>query len=460
MAGEINANGSNSVDYYSIVQDSIGKIKNYGLEVSSEKVESIFESANGDGTVFASEFAGDYSNVSEEEYYDLEQDYLDAWNQIAALDGNDAEFSETERDIIVDYLQTSETFNAKAEQLLSNSCNKEKIAQLEEELGYSVSLKDDDRVQYDEDGSGYVNVQSWNWTVTDNNCLERIIRNNYDLESMGIELYDKNYLKLEQAVMDANSNIYSSDITDVNERRNSILLDGAKVYLPGNYNIVDVSENDDEGKATGSGVDEEAQVGVMDYAVQQFKTQQIADNSADIRNRNAQRDAEAENASTLSQDQINQYAAKINRTNSILINNNDIGDILNNDEISKEDMVKIIGAYQENYEKGIINTIEKEYSGSENKDLQKIVADLLLHEAKTGNRQAITILSNEIFHSTEDRLGTNDYFIDQIFDGANDYVLRAIVDKYGYSELQHALQKDLYMFKYATYSQRINEIVL
>ncbi len=99
-------------------------------------------------------------------------------------------------------------------------------------------LKDDDRILTDDDGNNYVEVEPWSTNSDDNNCLSRIIANSYDLEAMGIEMYSDEYYALEQAVMDANPDIYGTEDggwrTEVGGegRENAVLYTGDKIILP------------------------------------------------------------------------------------------------------------------------------------------------------------------------------------------------------------------------------------
>ena len=75
---------------------------------------------------------------------------------------------------------------------------------------------------------GVVTVDPWSDEERDNNCLSRIINNNYDLAAMGIKLYSEEYFKLETMVRNANPNIFNNG---------DILHTGDTVYLPGIGNV-------------------------------------------------------------------------------------------------------------------------------------------------------------------------------------------------------------------------------
>ena len=109
-----------------------------------------------------------------------------------------------------------------------------------------VPFEKDSRIKSDSKGK-YVTVEPWGSKKGANDCLERIITNSYDLDKMGIKVYNKDgsYTKefkaLEKAVMDANPSIYGDkngkgghkDHPDLDgTRHNKIIYTGDKIYLP------------------------------------------------------------------------------------------------------------------------------------------------------------------------------------------------------------------------------------
>ena len=117
-----------------------------------------------------------------------------------------------------------------------------------------IPYKEDSRIKSDKNGK-YVTVESWysgcKVDYKANNCLERIIRNSYDLDAMGIKVYNKDgsytkeFLALEKAVMDANPSIYGDENGKGGHkdhkyldgtRHNKEIYPGDIIYLP-NYSI-------------------------------------------------------------------------------------------------------------------------------------------------------------------------------------------------------------------------------
>ena len=114
------------------------------------------------------------------------------------------------------------------------------------EVVKDVPFEKDSRIKTDKKGK-YVTVEAWGSKKGANDCLERIITNSYDLDAMGIKVYNKDgsytkeFLALEKAVMDANPNIYGDkngkgghkDHPDLDgTRHNKIIYTGDKIYLP------------------------------------------------------------------------------------------------------------------------------------------------------------------------------------------------------------------------------------
>ncbi len=93
--------------------------------------------------------------------------------------------------------------------------------------GNSLPLRAGSNAQTDENGT-YVVADAWSNVESENNCLSRIINNNYDLAAMGIKLYSPEYYELEQMVKDANQDIYGNGGT---------LHPGDRVNLPGVGNV-------------------------------------------------------------------------------------------------------------------------------------------------------------------------------------------------------------------------------
>lgn len=92
-----------------------------------------------------------------------------------------------------------------------------------------------------------ITVEKWIKGSLGNNCLENIIKNNYDLVNLGIKLYDEKYNNLEKAVMDANPEIYGDEngngsrekIID-GTRHNAVLQPGDVIQLPKYENIAPI----------------------------------------------------------------------------------------------------------------------------------------------------------------------------------------------------------------------------
>ena len=138
-----------------------------------------------------------------------------------------------------------------------------------------------------------------------------------------------------------------------------------------------------------------------------------------------------------------------------------VNTILQNKNLTPEDMVKVVSAYQADYG-SLIDTIEKDFSGAENKKLQKNIAKLLTDAIDNDVSGAVEMLSNEIYASTEAKTnGTHDYFLECIFNKASDKALNELAHNYGNynsgTDIFTALDKDLKDETYNKYARKLND---
>ena len=135
--------------------------------------------------------------------------------------------------------------------------------------------------------------------------------------------------------------------------------------------------------------------------------------------------------------------------------------ILNNEDISSDDWVKIINYYNDNYG-SFVNDVDGDFSFMTGKgDIMNAISDKLLESASNGNEDAIKVLCNEIHNGTAGKLGTADEFIANIMNKADDTVLGKIVDKYSTYNDGASVFKDIKNdFSFGTedsYIARLNE---
>ncbi|MBR1372977.1 hypothetical protein IJ556_00820, partial [bacterium] len=88
------------------------------------------------------------------------------------------------------------------------------------------NFKEDERIQDDKEGNNYITVQSWGDDDSQNDCLENIIKNSYDLEAMGIQYGSEEYYELQNEIMKSNPEIFAQNGV------NSVLYDNDKIKLP------------------------------------------------------------------------------------------------------------------------------------------------------------------------------------------------------------------------------------
>lgn len=171
--------------------------------------------ANGDGKASADEMAVSLFNTSFAEegqtitdIDELGEEYAYFVEMFGGVQGDDADVSAEEINTLVGQINSS-------------------------------ALKENDKIKYNDDGSAYVEVEPWSNDSSQNNCLERIVANNYDLEALGITPNSPEYNQLLEQVMDANPDIYGTKDggwrTEVGGtgRVNAVIHDGEKINLPG-----------------------------------------------------------------------------------------------------------------------------------------------------------------------------------------------------------------------------------
>lgn len=108
---------------------------------------------------------------------EAQDDFLAAIEAISGIDGDASSFSvqdfqganEYFQNVLSDYVDESEE---------SNNNTK---TDMEKKLGFDVVSTEDEKIKYNDDGSAYVEVEEWSSGSGKNDCLKRIIENNYDL---------------------------------------------------------------------------------------------------------------------------------------------------------------------------------------------------------------------------------------------------------------------------------------
>ncbi len=110
--------------------------------------------------------------------------------------------------------------------------------------------------------------------------------------------------------------------------------------------------------------------------------------------------------------------------------------ILNDDQISDEDLVKIVQAYEKKYGqdaggKGLITRIENETSGSLQSELTSKIGQRLISAAENGDEDAIDVICKEIYSGTAGQMNTANDFLDAIFATEDEDVLYNINERYG-----------------------------
>ena len=162
---------------------------------------------------------------------EAEDDFLAAMEAISGIDGDASSFSVQDFQGANEYFQNVlSDYATESEETTNNS-----KTDLEKKLGFDVVSTEDDKIKYNDDGSAYIEVEEWSSNSGKNDCLKRIIENNYDLDAMGIKKYSKEYFALEKEIMDANPHIYGEDSgrkSRTGDRNETYLHTGDKMVLP------------------------------------------------------------------------------------------------------------------------------------------------------------------------------------------------------------------------------------
>lgn len=120
--------------------------------------------------------------------------------------------------------------------------------------------------------------------------------------------------------------------------------------------------------------------------------------------------------------------------------------IINDDQISDADFVKIVEAYEQKYGKngqGLITRIEQDTSGSLQTELTSKIGQRLIKAAENGDEKAIDVICKEIYSGTAAQMNTANDFLDAIFATENEDVLYNINDRYSKVNSGHDLITDI-----------------
>ena len=451
--------------FFANVENFLGKVegqKQSGSEISVEEFQGIFNKAKEDGeaynsevaTLFANEFIdGEHKTTVE----DIESSFVDVFDQISGLDGQEAIFSEEEIAIILDYVnnpeQNVDEFNAKADVLLNKIDPNDLLAKLkldteiEKQLGFEIVPKEDDRIKKDDDGNNYVTVEPWVSNDDDaNSSLSKIIMNAYDLEAMGITDFNcDKYKALEKAVMDANPEIYGDENGNggtpylsghEGERNNKILYDGAKVILPG--------------------LDQPASEIIIGSIIPKPDPQpKPEDKAVGMTPKPKELDAK----------QIELLALQLSDAAAGLGTNEEaFAQILGNENLTPTDIINLGNAFQTLTGNSLIDTIDKEFSGKDKETYMSVMTNAIIEMVEQGSEEAIKFMCNEIYAATEGKTGTNEALLKSLFDNASDTVLLALINNYtevtGGQSIFSALEGDLKESTYNEYAGKLNDILL
>ena len=104
--------------------------------------------------------------------------------------------------------------------------------------------------------------------------------------------------------------------------------------------------------------------------------------------------------------------------------------IMNNDNLTADDWVKIISEYNKKDSSSFIQDVNADFSGETQDKYQAKIAEVLLEAAENGNSEAIDLLCKEMHNATGGMSGTADEFIDAILKSGKDDIIAKIARRY------------------------------
>lgn len=305
---------------------------------------------------------------------EAEDDFLAAIEAISGIDGDASSFSlqdfqganEYFQNVLSDYATESEGFNNDTIDGLKSFAGQlqsQKSTDLEEKLGFDVISTDDDKIKYNDDGSAYVEVEEWSSGSGKNDCLKRIIENNYDLEAMGIKKYSEEYYALEKEIMDANPHIYGEDSgrkSRTGDRNETYLHTGDKMNLPGLDKVDKASAKE-----------------AVKTALDELKKNKPAEDDKSVGGQIQE---------LMSSDEISQVIGTV----GVLLENGTPENILSIiGEYSPENMMSLIQQYETETGSSLISDIKNKFSKDESLDLISNIAEDVKALVLEGDEAAI-----------------------------------------------------------------------
>ena len=124
------------------------------------------------------------------------------------------------------------------------------------------------------------------------------------------------------------------------------------------------------------------------------------------------------------------------------INKENINNLLNNNEYSQADIVKILETFNEN-NGSFFNAIDSNYLLDDRTNHINQFADILISQAENGNDNAINLLTKELKSSTGIRLGGSDDYITRLFNTSSDELIAQIVKAYPEINNNADIKKDI-----------------
>ncbi len=136
--------------------------------------------------------------------------------------------------------------------------------------------------------------------------------------------------------------------------------------------------------------------------------------------------------------------------------------IMDNENLTSADWVKIIKSYNEQYG-SFIKDVDDDFSGETQDKYQAKIANVLLEAAENGDSEAIDLLCEEFYNGTAGQWLTADEFVATIFENASDEVLAQMARRYNSvtgSDIFKDIKGDFSFGTEDSYIARINEAII
>ncbi len=136
-------------------------------------------------------------------------------------------------------------------------------------------------------------------------------------------------------------------------------------------------------------------------------------------------------------------------------------DVLNNQNLSQEDIIKIWSKYSEKYDENLLENANMTLNVAAKNQAIEELTDIAIEQAKAGNAEAISLLANELKASCKNMKFTPDHFMSYFFENIDTETLALITQEYSQLNNGASLASDIEGFiafgKVADYAKQVDE---